>query len=154
MSLPRKFILTALMAGCAAAPAQAVNVTLSGLVVNLCVLTLSTPGTLASSADGTELSSDQTGGLPATLTVVATGSAPTINFTAPSLQAPGGASGSITKAIGYTSLSGAAQGYTSSSSSYTQPGLLDTFTVKGKLNSAVGFSTGTYTISTTATCQQ
>lgn len=137
-----------------ASPAAAANVGFTGAVVNLCVLTLTTPGVLASSTDGKRLGSDETGGVAATVNIVATGTNPTINFTAPSLSAPNGAAGGMTKAIAYTSPGGANQAFTSGASSYAMNRLLDVITVHGHVDSASGFASGTYSLSSTATCQQ
>ena len=135
-------------------PARAATVSLSGLIPNICVLTLTTPGTLAISTDGTRLSSQESGGNAATLTVVAAGANPGIQFSAPSLNPPGGWSGSPTNQISYTSPGGANQAYTSGASTYSMNRLLDTLTIQGRVTSADGFIAGTYTLTSTATCQQ
>lgn len=134
--------------------AQAVPVTFTGAVVNQCVLTLTTPGTLALSSGGTSLSSDEAGGISAVLAVVATGSNPVLAFGAPTLAGPSTSAAGATKEIAYTSLGGAAQAYTSGSSSFTTNRLLDTVTLRGRATNSAGFASGTYTLSTTVTCQQ
>lgn len=137
-------------------PANAAIVNFSGTVVDSCVLTLNSPGVLATSTGGTRLASDEAGGAPAVLSVVATGTAPTIAFTAPSLaSAPGDLSGTPVVSISYTSLRGANQGYTSSASGYTLTGgLLDTVNINARADNSAGFTQGSYTVSTVATCEQ
>lgn len=137
-----------------AAPAQAEEVRLRANLLASCVLTLSTEGRMALSADATVLGSEQATGLPATMTVVAIGGTPTISFTAPALEAPTGApSGSVTQ-IRYTSLGGSNQAYTANASSSSQVRLLDTFTVHGRVTNNLGFTAGEHIVRTTATCQQ
>lgn len=141
-------ILTALTA----TPAQAVNVTLSGVLTSQCVLSLTTPGTLAPSIDGKRLGSGETGGLAATLSVLGTGVSPTITFGAPTLSAPSGSGGATTE-ISYTSLSGASQGYTSSQT-VASSALIDTFSVNARVSKDTGFDAGTHTVTTVVTCAQ
>ena len=140
------------------APAQAQTVVqFDGLIIASCVLTVSTPGVLAANASsGTEVGSEQTGGVPAVLAVVATAGRPTISFTAPSMSVkPGAYSGTPTVALKYTSLGGANQAYTSSASQYTSNNILaDTITLNARATDASGFAAGSYRIQTTATCQQ
>ncbi|QPQ55270.1 hypothetical protein IC614_01230 [Allosphingosinicella flava] len=137
-----------------AAPAQAENVTFSAALVNSCVLSLSVPGTLAATSDGTTMTSETGGGLPATMTLVAVGAAPTVNFAAPSLSGPSASTSGATTQIRYTSLQGANQAYTSGTSSRAAGALLDTFTVHSRVTNNAGFTTGTYTVTTVVTCQQ
>lgn len=138
----------------AAVPAAASEVRLTGSIINSCVLSLPTNGALALSTDGTRLGSqDGVGGLPATLTIVAAGSAPTLNFSIPTLTGPAGLNGATT-AYAFTSLgSGASQAYTSSTSSATS-NLVDTFNIHSRVTSASGFPSGNYTVTVTVTCQQ
>jgi hypothetical protein len=142
------------VAPAAIAPADAANVTLSGLLVDSCTLSLATPGALAASADGATLGSEQSGGTAATLTLIAIGGAPVVQFSAPSLSSPVGWSASPTTAIRYTSVGGANQAYTSGASSRQETGLIDSFTIHGRVTSGGGFAAGTYTVTTVATCQQ
>ena len=135
-------------------PSGAANVSLTGAVANVCLLTVATPGTLGMGPNGTTLSSEETGGLNATVTVTATGSNPTISFSAPTLAGPSASTGSATKQIGYNSPAGANQGYTDGASTYTMNRLLDSVTVRGRATNLDGFVTGTYTIASTVTCQQ
>lgn len=138
---------------CAGSAAQAATVSFAGLVVNLCVLTLATPGTLGMSTDGKSLSSD-TGGLAATLTVAATGSRPTLDFGAPQLTGPSPSTAGASTAIAYSSLSGQSQAFTTGTSSIVLNRLIDSLTVRGRATNDDGFVSGTYGIAATVTCQQ
>ena len=136
-----------------ATPAQAVNVTLSASLTSSCTLTLTSAGTMTAASSGTQLSSETSGGSAATMNMVAVGTAPTVSFAAPDLSAsPAGWSGSPTLEIRYTSTGGASQAYTSSASSHAETGLLDAFTVNGRVTNSSGFAAGTYTLRTVATC--
>lgn len=139
----------ALLAACSAVPAQSASVSLVGGVLNSCVLTPAV-GTLAIGADGTTLSSESgLGALPATLGVVATGTAPTLTFGVPSLTGP---VSSATTEIRYDGLN-ASQAYTSGSSTASAR-LIDLFTIHARITSATGFGSGTYTVTTIVTCGQ
>ena len=135
-----------------AAPVQAQTISLVGTIVNLCVLTVSTPGILAVSGTGTELSTTQSGAVPATLTVVATGTNPTVTFTAPGITGP--SSGGATTEFAYTSSGGANRTYGTTGYIYAMNRLLDTITINGRATNASGFASGLYTLSATATCAQ
>lgn len=152
----RHLVLTSLAAGIAlaAAPASAATVSFSGVVANLCVLTLTTPGLMGVSADGTLLSSREAGGLKAVMAVVATGTNPQISFTAPQLTGPGASTAGATTLLGYTSLGGGNHPLSAGASTYTANRLLDTITIDGAALSSSGFVTGNYTLSSTVTCQQ
>ena len=145
--------LTILLPLAAAQPAAAADVNLNANLLSSCTLSLSSAGVMAPSATGTVLSSEQSGGSPATLTLIAVGVLPTIDFSAPSLTtSPGGWSASRTDEIRYTSIRGANQAYTSSASSFSETGLIDTFTVHSRVTSADGFAAGNYTLTTVVTC--
>ncbi|HEY6917098.1 MAG TPA: hypothetical protein VI381_05595 [Allosphingosinicella sp.] len=135
-------------------PALAENVTLSGTLLNSCLLSLSVPGVLAPSSDGTVLSSENSGGVAATLALVAIGGAPTVTFAAPSPAGPIASTSGATTQIRYTSLQGASQSYTSSASSRVGGALIDTFTVHGRIANSNGFAAGNYSVTTVVTCQQ
>lgn len=149
-----KLSLIAALSTMATAPAQAGDVTFTGVIANSCVLNLSTPGVVAPSTDGTVLASDVGGGVAATLSVVAVGTAPTLAFGAPALTTPTGYSGNATAAIRYTSAGGANQAYTSTASTARSGTLLDTFTINSRVTGAGGFASGTYNVRTVVTCQQ
>ncbi len=132
--------------------AHATPVSMTGLVINMCVLTLSTPGTLTSAASGTALATNELGGVPALLTVVATGSSPTITFSAPAITGPSAATSQAEFA--YTSLGGASRAFSGSGYVYVMNRLLDSVTIDGRATNPQGFSGGLYTLSGTATCSQ
>lgn len=134
-------------------PAFAVNVTLSGSVINSCVLTLSSPGSLTLSNDGTTLGSAQTGGSAAVLTVAAAGSAPTLTFAAPTLTSGAATSGAVTEVAYNASGSGANQAYTTNQTTASS-NLIDTFTVNARVTRSAGFASGTYSVTTVVTCGQ
>lgn len=153
------------LVGCAAAtgaalagPAQGQTVVqFNGLVVQSCILTVGTSGTLGiSTSSGTEMGTEQTGGLAASLTVLATAGAPTISFTAPTMSAkPSAYTGTPTVSLRYTSPGGANQAYTTAASQYTSSNPLgDTISLHAKAQDTGGFAAGTYRLQTTATCQQ
>lgn len=146
----------AVLAPINAAQAQTA-VQFDGAVVASCVLSVGTPGVLGVSASsGTEIGSEQPGGVAAVLSVVATAGAPTIAFSAPTLSVkPGAYSGTPTVSLKYSSPGGANQAYTSSASQYTNTTALgDTVTLNAKATDSAGFPAGNYRIQTTATCQQ
>lgn len=148
------FAAAAALATIPPASAQAGTVTFTGIVANTCVLNVTTPGLLGASSDGTTLSSETTGGVAAVLAVISTGSAPTMVFTAPTLNGPTGWSGTPVVSIRMNALSGATQAYTSSGFSAQLSQLLDTLTINAKAVNARGFASGTYTLASTVTCQQ
>ncbi len=136
-------------------PAAAANVNLQANLVNSCVLSINSNGTMTANTAGTQIGSENPGGSAASLGLVAIGSLPTVTFAAPSLSAsPAGWTASHTDLIRYTSNRGANQAYTSSQSSVTAGGLTETFTVHGKVDSAAGFDAGNYTLTTVVTCSQ
>lgn len=135
-------------------PAYSADVNFTGIVVNSCVLSVSTPGVLTPSTDGSVLQSEAGGGAPALLGVVAVGTAPTLNFAAPTVSTPNGFSGTATPAISYQSIGGANQPYTSAAHTTRSGVLLDTFTIHSRVVGAAGFATGTYGVRTVVTCQQ
>ena len=140
----------------AAGSAGAQLVTFPGTVIKTCVLTPAV-GALALSTAGTELGTEQSGGLASTMTVVATGGAATVTFAAPTMPTkPGAYSGTPTVSLKFSAASGASQAYTSAQSSYTGSGitLTDTVTINAKAVDANGFPSGAYAVTTTATCSQ
>ncbi len=137
-----------------AAPVHAAEIRLTGNLLSSCILSLATPGTLRLSGDATTFGSEETGGLAATMTVVAIGASPSVSFTAPAIDAPVDFSSGASAQIRYTSLGGSNQAYTAGASSSSAVRLLDTFTIHGRIISTEGFRSGNYTIRSTATCQQ
>lgn len=151
----RRFFQFCCLLSFAAAPAAAANVNLQASLVNSCVLSINSNGTMTANAAGTQIGSENGGGSAASLGLVAIGTLPTVTFAAPSLSAsPAGWTASHTDAIRYTSNRGASQGYTASQSSVTAGGLTETFTVHGKIDSTAGFDAGNYTLTTVVTCSQ
>lgn len=127
-----------------------------GVVIPLCILTISSSGILAMNATGTELGSEHSGGVSSTLGIVATGGVPTILFTAPTMSIkPVTYMGTPTVSLKYTSTGGANQAYTTVSSLHTSTNSLgDTITLDAKAVDMTGFTAGAYRLQTTATCQQ
>lgn len=136
------------------APVNAADVTFTGIVTNSCVLNLSTAGVLAPTTDGTTLATETGGGAAAVLVVVAVGTAPTLNFSAPTVTTPNGFSGTAIATVRYTSTGGANQAHTSAPTTVRTGGLLDTFTVNSRVSGPAGFASGTYGVRTVVTCQQ
>ncbi len=150
VKLPCVMLITSV---CWSQPSFAEDLTISGSITNSCVLAVSSAGELTLSSDGTRMASDEAGGSAANMTVVATGSLPTITFTAPTLTGPSGASGAV-MGIAYTSASGAIQTMTAVETVSNVTELLDSYTVDGEINMPEGFPAGDYTITTIATCGQ
>lgn len=144
-----------LLAGAGTAAAQTV-VVFDGLVVQSCILSISTPGVLGANTNGTEIGSEQGGGVAAVLSIVATAGAPTVTLAAPTLSLkPTGYTRPAAVSHSYTSPGGANQAYTNGSSQYTSTNALgDTLTLHAKATDSVGFVAGSYRIQTTVTCQQ
>jgi len=136
-----------------AANAQATVTLTSGPLIDVCILEATSGGVLTRNGEGTLLGSEESGGSPGTLTVVALGTSPTLTFQAPSISTPGGDS-TTTGEIAYSSIGGADQDYTDALSTASAGALLDTFTVHGRLLNDDGFLAGTYQISTVVTCSQ
>lgn len=138
---------------CLVASAHAETLSLSGTVVNTCILNIGSPGVLRAASSGTMLSSEESGGAAATMSVSATGTSPTLSFTAPSLTTPAGAAGGSTTEMRYAASGGASQAWTSSAST-AGARLIDTFTVHARITNSSGFADGTYVATTTVTCSQ
>jgi hypothetical protein len=126
----------------------------------LCALVVLTPGTLLLSADGIRLSSDETGALPATMTVASIGPS-TITVGAPSViqSPPGHNTGSDFVEVAYEGtglLSQINHGYTSTQTQATVPNLgiggLEVLTIDNRITNTSGFDAGTYQTRTVITC--
>lgn len=154
MSTLRHAFCTAIIAAGLSTPANATDLTFTANLVNVCILAVGQQGTLAATTDGKTLSSEASGGSPATLSVVAVGTNPAISFTAPTLQSPAGWTGTPTTTFKYQSISGAVRAYASTAATASLSALIDTFTVNSKVDSATGFAGGQYVVRTTVTCQQ
>jgi len=75
MRNPIRLVCLIGLAGLAApSPARALDVTFTGIVLDTCTIALATPGVMMLSSNGTILGTDQTLGVPATVTVVSIGS--------------------------------------------------------------------------------
>lgn len=150
----RYFIPALLLCSCAS-PSPAANVNLNASLANSCSLSIGSNGAMTPSASGTQIGSENSGGLAAGLTLVAIGAAPTVTFGAPSLSiSPSGWSGSPTSSIRYTSTGGANQDYTSSQTTRSGGPLSESFTIHGKVDNTSGFAAGNYTLTTVVTCSQ
>ena len=134
--------------------AKAQNVNFTSSILDSCTLSLSVAGQMGPGGDGTSISSAN-GGRSAVMAVVAIGTKPTIEFAAPTLtQTPSGYSGTPLAEISYTSLGGANQEMTSTTSSYQSNLLLDTITLDAQVSDSGGFVGGNYTLTSVATCSQ
>lgn len=149
-----KLAAAALCAAALPGVAGAATVGFTGVVANLCVLTVTTPGVLATASNGLALGSDEAGGVNAAVSVVATGTQPTLSFSAPDLSGPAASTAGASKQMSFTSVGGANQGLFSTATNYVLSRLTDTLTVKGRVANPEGFVTGTYLLSSTVTCQQ
>jgi hypothetical protein len=139
------------------APSGAADVTFSGTLAGLCSVALTTPGVLALSADGTTFGSEEIGGLPAAVSILAVGSY-TVSVAAPTrTNSPGSynAAGESIE-VSYSGLSGlnlVNQGYISSLTTFgidTLP--LSVLVVNNRINNPGGFVAGTYETRTVVTC--
>ncbi|MXO50296.1 hypothetical protein GRI42_03145 [Erythrobacter gaetbuli] len=133
-----------------AAPIAAEPVAFDASLLATCSLIVS-DGALAPNTDYTSLSSENSGGAAATVTVTALGSDPTLSFGAPTITSTNDVSG-ISPQIRYTSLDGASQAYTSAQSTSTSSDLADVYTVHAKAEDPGGFAAGDYSIVTVVTC--
>jgi hypothetical protein len=147
------FVCVALAGVCLPVTAAPLDVTFTGLVVDTCTIAIATPGVMMLSGDGTILGSDQTLGVPATVTVLSIGSN-TISLSAPTLDShPAGYTpGGETVAMNYTGL--ASHPVFSSLGLDFDIGLLSlsSLFVNMKVTDPAGFVQGTYTAKTVLTC--
>lgn len=146
-----------LAAACVAAtvaPVSAANVSLSGTVLNSCILAVPTTGLLVADSAGTTLRSDTgVGARAASLTVVSIGAAPTLTFAAPQYSGPSGVPADSVQ-YSYAAVgSGASRGFASTGAT-ASVNLIDTVVINGKIARAAGFSTGTYAMTVDVTCGQ
>ncbi len=135
------------------AAAGAVDVNLSGVVANVCIVT-STPGTLGLEPGGTALSSQGGGGTPAGVQVTATGTNPRLTFSAPVATTPPGFSGTPDARISYSANGTLLQAETNIASVHLLTQLLNTLSVSGRIVGSDGFAAGPYNLKTVVTCQQ
>lgn len=149
-----ELVLAASAVAVFATPVQGATVSLSGTVLNSCVLTLPTPGLLVPDAQGTTLRSDAgVGARAATLTVAAVGASPSLSFSAPQYSGPSGVSVDSVQYAYQSAGSGASRGFAATSSTASSH-LIDVFTINGKIARAEGFPTGSYGMTVDVTCSQ
>jgi hypothetical protein len=124
----------------------------------LCSLVVLTPGTLGLSADGDRIGSQETGGLPATITVGSVG-ASTLTVAAPAvIQYPAGHNTASDLAeVAYQGvglLASVSQGYTSVQTQSAIPNLIGVVAVTfhNRVTNTQGFEPGTYQTRTVVTC--
>jgi len=142
----------ALVIGAATPAVASTDVTFTGAVSDTCTLAVPTPGIMALSTDGTILGSDQTLGVPATVTVLSLGGN-TLTLSAPTLTShPSGYAGGETVQMKY---SGLASQPTYTSTQQTIPlGILPLtdLIINMQVVNANGFVEGDYTAKTVLTC--
>lgn len=148
----------AFTAAIAAAPASAENIDFSATLANVCTLSVPTAGTLALSANGQTLGSEETGGIAATVSVLSIG-ASQLDFSAPTRTsaAPTGYNESSETVelsyLGAGGLSVANQAYTSGSSQVTLSTIpLSELVLNARILNPNSFADGNYTVRTVMTC--
>jgi hypothetical protein len=124
----------------------------------ICTLIVATPGVLAMSSSGTQLGSEELGGVSAIMTVGSIG-ASTLTVDAPTVtQSPAGYNqGGQVVEVSYRGdgvLSSAVQAYTASQTQVAVPNLINavTFTIDNRVTNSAGFPAGTYQTRTVVTC--
>ncbi|WP_029041216.1 hypothetical protein [Cucumibacter marinus] len=150
--------LMAIASICGLAPAHAEDVIFSANLTGSCTLALTTPGVLTLSGDGQTLGSEETLGVPATLTILSIGSN-TVTVGAPSrTSAPpaGYSSGTETVEVTYQGtglLSSVSQGYTESETNFGVGTIaLTAVTFNSRILNSSGFAAGSYTVESVVTC--
>lgn len=143
----------------ASGSAQAADVDFTATLVSTCTLAVPTPGLMALNADGTVLSSEETGGLAAAATVLAIGSA-TVTVGAPVFTVTADAgnydnTGEVAE-VKYTGVGGLSlvdQAYTAGVSSFSIGTIpLSTLAMNAKVTNPNSFDAGAYQFRTTVTC--
>jgi hypothetical protein len=138
-------------------PAGALDVTFSGTVSDTCSLAIATPGLLGLSADGLTLGSEETGGVPAAVTVVSIG-VNQITVGAPTRTLAPAAYDTIGEVIEVaytgTGLLGAISQIYTTLSSVIDVGLVSatTLVVNNRITNPNGFAQGNYETTTVVTC--
>ena len=131
--------------------AAPLDVTFTGVVADTCTLAVPTPGVMMLSADGKTLGTDETLGVPATVTVVSLGDN-TISLSAPALvSSPVGYGGGETVTMAYSGL--ASQAFTGLPQTI-DIGILSitNLIVDMRVNNNSGFTQGIYVAKTVLTC--
>jgi hypothetical protein len=141
-----------------ASPAHAATVTFEGTVGSGCTITLDTDGALAITADRQALTSELlSGGVPATVTVVATANTQ-LHVSAPVLTASGAGYnvGTQTLQVAYTGLFGLTLIDRAFGTAGGDHGILalipSILTINNRILNTSGFPAGTYRTQTTVTC--
>ena len=147
----RLLVVVAALACVASSALAATDVVFTGNVTNTCTLAVPTPGTMTLSADGKTLGSDQTLGVPATVTVLSIGGN-TVTLSAPSLTtSPVGYGGGETVQMSYSGL--ASHAYTTAQQSFSVGIIpLTNLVIQMQVLNNSGFVQGTYTAKTVLTC--
>ena len=127
-----------------------------------CSLAVSTPGLLGLSMDGTQLSSDATGGVASVMSLSDLNvlSSTTITVSPPTLQTyPAGfAAGAVTGESAFAAtwlLTGTSRPYSTTDQSFSVPGVLNlavVLTLNNRITSTGGFKQGSYSTQTVVTC--
>ncbi len=140
------------------AAAQSLDVDFDGTVSSVCSLSLSTNGTMALSADGTVLGSEESGGLAGAVLILSIGSN-TIDVAAPVRVGadPAGyvSTGEVLEVSysGASGLSGVSQAYTSADTDFAASNIpLSLLTLHNRIVNANGFAAGSYATRTVVTC--
>lgn len=139
------------------APALGADVTFSGTLLGLCSVALTTPGVLALSTDGTIFGSEEVGGLPAAVSILAVGSY-TVTVNAPTRTNAPGTYDSTGESIevSYTGLAGLGvlnQAYTTGLTTFPIDTLpLSVLVMNNRITNPNGFVAGTYETRTVVTC--
>lgn len=140
-------------------PSFAVDVDFTASLTSTCSLAVPTPGLMALNADGTELSSEEAGGVAAVATILAIGSA-TVTVGAPDVTVTAGATNYDdtnevveVKYLGASGLSTVTQAYTAGQTQFaigTIP--LSALTVNARVTNPASFDAGDYRVRTVVTC--
>ena len=144
------FAFTAFAVGIAPALA-ATDVVFTGNVSDTCTLAVPTPGTMTLSGDGKTLGSDQSLGVPATVTVLSLGGN-SVTLAAPTLtNSPIGYGGGETVQMSYSGL--ASHAYTTQQQTFSLGILpLTSLIINMQVLNNSGFIQGTYKAKTVLTC--
>lgn len=143
--LPVAFVLSAVLCE----PVMAG--TLDG--IGTCTLTVNASGTMKLTGDGTTMTSATPGGLSAGMLLVGVNLVPELVFSAPVVVGPPGWSATPQVAIAVETLSGTRTGYNSVAFSVRPSAVLDTLSVNARVTNDAGFKAGSYSVSSTVTCQ-
>lgn len=133
------------------------DVDFSGSLTNECTLTLTTAGSLAMATDGGSMSSTETGGISAVISVLSLGTN-TLTINAPSLiSTPAGydSSGEVVEVayVGAAGLSAISQSMTDQTTNHALGAIpLSALNIDARITNPNGFTAGTYTARAVVTC--